>query len=220
MSMKRPRPTFDQTTAEARGLLMLIWNALEAGILHARTYFDDETDGERPYEASLFAMLVRARAKSVLDGAGAHAEFDDLEFEPLQNVGLRVRQGAHTVRIRLSQDLSVPLPRSSASLQEYYSNPCVIHLFKLDEVEQAIEEMDEPIKLMFVWRAFPKTYKLEAALALPRVSSSDGDSVSVWWLEPLPHPSALTAVVASESGEGEDLPTQAAEPSERAQEDR
>lgn len=204
-SMKRTRPTFAQATCETPVLLVQIHKALEAGILSARTFFDDKSDGDRPFEASLFAMLVRYRAKQVLDSAGTHAELD-LELDALQNIGLKIRSGAYVVRIRLSPDLTVPLPRGSRALQEYYHNPCVIRLFNLDDIDQAVEEIDEPIKLVFVWRAAPPTFELQASLALPRQSTVDGDSVVVWWNERLPHPSTLMSIVETE-GEVEDLPT-------------
>lgn len=225
MSMRRPLPTHQIATQELDDLLRHIFGALEAGILFARGFFDEtdeKEDGERPYDPYLFAMLVRYRAKVVLDGEGKNAD-NDMDLDALPLIGLKVAHGGYIVRIRLALDLRLPVPGQSAELQRFYQQlPCVIPLpMDLDGLEQPTPEVEAPIRVVFLWRALPPTFRLEANLACPRDAGADRGSISEWWNEPLKHPSLMTTVaVDATNGEREDLPTETTEPKRVEEEGR
>jgi hypothetical protein len=71
--------------ADLEPLRSVLFKAVEAGIQHARDYFEW---ADRTYEPYLFSTLVRTEARSRLRALGHEAEY---ELDETQNLGLHLR---------------------------------------------------------------------------------------------------------------------------------
>src|SRR5438552_1402633 len=144
-------PEPEQVLIDLRDVTDAIWEGLEAGVQHAREYFDSR--GLEP-DSFLAAHLTRFVARGLLEQNQHEAEFERRE---LSNSGLRilaVRNGrSYDLRIRKSDDGLLPTPQSDA-MQSFYYQPILAGI----ELTQP-----EAINLVILWES-PKNYSHITAL--------------------------------------------------------
>jgi len=113
MSLPFP-PEPDRVIYDLQWVTPQFYQALEAGAVVARGFFDERGDEVEPYH---FASTVRYVAKRSLSEAGLAVEF---EVENLANNGLSLAYGPYNIRIRKADEDGLPVPGHSRVLQEFY----------------------------------------------------------------------------------------------------
>jgi hypothetical protein len=175
-------PDPEQVLADLRDVTDAIWESLEAGILHAREYFDSR--GQEP-DAFLAAHLTRYEAKRRLEQQQHEAEFERRE---LSNSGLRVcafRNGrVYDLRIRRSDDGNMPAPQSDA-MEDFYYQPVLEGIDFLRSIQA--------MNLVILWET-PRNYShiTSLAVACPRAAGQGRAEVEAHFHVPIPHPATTT----------------------------
>ncbi len=176
-------PDPEQVLADLQDVTAAIWDALEAGVQHAREYFDSRGLDVDPFVA---ADLTRFEAKRLLEQQQHEAEFERRE---LSNNGLRVlatRNGRlYDLRIRRADGGLLPTVQSDAMAAFYYQPV-------LEGIELAHAES---INLVILWET-PSNYSQITAMnmACPRAGGEYREDVHAHWYTPIPHPVTTTSL--------------------------
>lgn len=168
--MAKP-PTFQAVIGDLGGdLIAVLFRTFEGATEKARSYFEEN---HVPVEWSLYADVARFWAKTYLVQAGHNAEF---EMEELARNGLMATFAGYATRIRKSDNGGVPLPGNS--------EPYMAHLNQQMWLREA--DGDPRWNLMVLWQVTSGGGLDKLRLAL--TTSATKTSVSVAWIEDLPHP--------------------------------
>lgn len=172
MSLSFP-PEPDDVIRDLQPLTPHFYQALEAGAVVARAFFDERGDEVEPYH---FASTVRYVAKRSLGEAGLIVE---VEVDDLANNGLSLTYEQYNVRIRKRDEDGLPVPGHSRVLQDFYQQSL-----------RLLPETAERVNLLILWDILRPSFALTETLylACPKSGGITRDSVSAHWLVQLPNP--------------------------------
>ncbi len=195
----------DIVLADLDLLRPVLFKAVEAGVQHARDYF--EWTG-RTYEPYLFSTLVRTEARSRLRGLGHEAEY---EIDETQNLGLHLHYTVpghslfdegrvYHIRIRKAFRGAAPVPGQSHRGRRFYNQGGYIQ----GELPGLTPDVTNLLILWDVTAAW--MMKPELLVACPMGTAPFGSDVPCSWQLPITAPYAMPAVaVLQPDDDDEDL---------------
>ncbi len=180
--LQPPIPDPDDVLSRLSRLLSAVFQALEAGTLHGREYFEQR--GE-PINGPLYPNLVRYAAKCYLADKG----HDVAEFvqEELANNGLWLGYAPYQIRILKSDHGAVPPPGKSRAKRDFYNQRVLQLPLPLIDGFTGVP-IDQPLNLVILWDVTP-TYNLAGlTLVCPKGGDVDRFPPDVYWHVVVPHP--------------------------------
>jgi hypothetical protein len=186
-------PTFPHVLLQLQPIVPAMYGAIEAALQRTREFFEAEG---MPIDRSLAPNLVRYYAKRLLAAEGQVAveeeamSTSDYELQPLPNNGLSLTYDRHEIRILKSDDGAMPVPGESQSRQEFWNwNGQQEFVFTYDNELTADSEEELPsLHLVVLWDVDSNYMLNKLLLGCPTSGNTTKESVSVYFLEEIPHP--------------------------------
>ena len=181
-----------------------LYTALEWATQQTRAYFDAEAT---PVDRHLAPSLVRYQAKRYLARLGHAAREEDDEAYALQtlpNNGLSLSYRGdrlYVLRILKALEGELPAPGASRARQAFWQQQL---LFDYDAPSAA--ELRPSLNLLVLWETDAAYTLRRLSLVCPKVGALTRDSVAVYWMIEIPHPTVARAP-AIPGGRAPEVPT-------------
>jgi hypothetical protein len=198
-----PLPSFSETIGDLESFMTLLYQALEAGAVICRRYYDELCGGESP-EAYLREMVVRGQAKRYLKENGLHVKSIkergfSLASEPL--LSLLVHHRGYAIRVLKAKHGIAPGCGKSKRRRDFYNQVSVAYVG--DDGKPAHSNTN----LLVFWDFSPKFGIASVWLACPEVAGSRSQDVVLAWQELMPSP--VVKAAQPQMGKAESLEREA-----------
>lgn len=202
-------PGSEETLFELRGLLAIIWSAIDSATTEAREFFDSR---EKNIDRCLAPCLVRYHTKLFLTKEGQDVEeeemveADDYDLVNVPNNGLYLEYGKYRIRILKSDSGELPAPGISKKRQDFWSQRQT-DMFEYLKNEYSEITSESRINLIVLWDVFENYGLSSLHLACPQSGGTTKESVSTHWTVSVPNPiTTMTPTVGiSNEGDEEDI---------------
>jgi hypothetical protein len=168
-----------------------LYRAMEGALQQTREFFDLQQTSVCP---SLAPNLVRFFAKKTLSHRfGVEYEEDvDYSLKWLPNNGLCLHFDQHDLRILKSDDGEVPVPGQSTARQEFWTQTAFAYTYGEENLpysdSESIGDPHNTLRLIILWEVDGNYNLKKLVVACPKTGGETRESVSIWWMEEIPHP--------------------------------